>query len=371
MSSNETRQRLILLFDGTWNDHHRETNVYRMARSIHDFDGSIPQRFFYDPGVGTSKFEKYRGGLLGYGLSENLREGYEWLARRYREGDEIFIFGFSRGAYTARSLAGMIRKCGLVDIVTPGLIADVEAMYRDEHGPDDEKCVDFRSKYAKEPKIRMIGVWDTVGALGIPHTVFSERGKYKFHDTRLSRIVEHAYQALALDEHRGLYDAVLWTGEQKPGQKVEQLWFIGAHANVGGGYPEDPLAKNDPQAKTDPLAKISLEWMQRKAAGAGLKVDFEHVPDEAYKKAPNDSFAEMFMGGYALASKLLNPGDGRHYRFYGRNAASSKHGDGNPTEQAVNVGIHPTVWQRMIEDKNYRPKTLRDARMVPEAGEMT
>lgn len=359
MSSNDGRQRLIMLFDGTWNDHHKETNVYRMARSIHDFDGPIPQRFFYDPGVGTSKLQKYRGGLLGYGLSENLREGYEWLAHRYREGDEIYIFGFSRGAYNARSLAGMIRKCGLVDIVTPGVIADVEAMYRGDLGPEDQDCVRFRSKFATEPRIRMIGVWDTVGALGIPYTVFSERGKYKFHDTKLSRIVEHAYQALALDEHRALYDAVLWTGEQKPGQKVEQLWFIGAHANAGGGYPDDPLAK------------ISLEWMQRKAVCAGLKVNFEHVPDDAYLAPPTDSFSQMFMGGYALASKLLNPGDGRHYRFYGRNAASSKHGDGNPAEQAVNVGIHPTVWRRMMDDESYRPKTLRDAGIVQESGELT
>ncbi len=348
-----TGQRLVVLFDGTWNDHHKETNVYRMARSIRDFDGDTQQSFFYDPGVGTSKFERLPGGLFGYGLSRNLQEGYDWLARRYREGDEIYVFGFSRGAYTARSLVGMIRKCGLIHIVTPTLLREAEKLYRSDFHPNDDPCRKFRDHFSAEVKVRMIGVWDTVGALGIPHTSFSVSGKYRFHDTQLSGIVENAYQALALDEHRAAYDAVLWTGEEKPGQKVEQLWFVGAHANVGGGYPDDPLAR------------VSFAWMQEKAEGAGLKLRREPVPPDAYLAKLRDPFAEMFHGGYALASRIFRKGDGRHYRNFGRNAQNSVEEDGNPNELAIGVGIHQSVIDRMTVEPSYRPPTLMNAGMLP------
>ena len=117
-----TKQRLIVLFDGTWNDPEDQTNVYRISRLIRHYDGDVRQRFFYDPGVGTSKWDHFRGGIFGFGLSKNLRQGYEWLAKRHTDGDEIWVFGFSRGAYTARSLVGLIRKCGLLHVVTPSLL---------------------------------------------------------------------------------------------------------------------------------------------------------------------------------------------------------------------------------------------------------
>lgn len=101
------KQRLIVLFDGTWNDPEDQTNVYKLARSIHDYDGDIRQKFFYDPGVGTSRWSRFRGGVAGWGLSRNLLQGYEWLVKNYSDGDEIWAFGFSRGAYTARSMVGI------------------------------------------------------------------------------------------------------------------------------------------------------------------------------------------------------------------------------------------------------------------------
>ena len=161
------KQRLIVLFDGTWNDPEDQTNVYRLSRRIRDYDGDIDQRFFYDPGVGTSKWSRFRGGVAGSGLSENLMQGYEWLARRYREGDEIWVFGFSRGAYAARSMVGLIRKCGLLHISTPKLLVDAEQLYRDKNeAPDSDRCVEFRRAYSREVRIHFLGVWDTVGALG-------------------------------------------------------------------------------------------------------------------------------------------------------------------------------------------------------------
>ena len=177
------KQRLIVLFDGTWNDPEDRTNVYRMSRCLQDFDGDIAQRFFYDPGVGTSRTTRFRGGVFGYGLDKNLLQGYEWLARRYRDGDEIWVFGFSRGAYTARSMVGMIRKCGLLHIVTEDLLEKAKKIYRDKSAkPDDDTCKQFRNDYSQEVKIHFIGVWDMVGVVGVFGMFLSERGIFFWYD---------------------------------------------------------------------------------------------------------------------------------------------------------------------------------------------
>ncbi len=335
-------KRLIILYDGTWNDPQDGTNVYRLYRSIKDHDGDICQRLFYDPGVGTSQFTRLRGGMFAYGLSRNLQQGYEWLAGHYTDGDEIYIFGFSRGAYTARSLAGMIRKCGLMHITSSKLLDAAEKLYRNKLlAPGDEQCRQFRARHSRNVKIHLLGVWDTVGALGVPGTMLSERGLYSWHDTRLSKIIERAYHAVAVDEHREAYDVVLWTGDRgmkKPGQKdVEQRWFIGAHANVGGGYGKDPLSD------------ISLAWMQEKAMAAGLKLVPCTPPLNAHETRPRDSFAEFFKGTYRLYRRLFYPGGGRHFRRFDRDSEN---------RPAVGVSVDPSVWKRWMFDAGYRPETL-------------
>ena len=344
------KQRLIVLFDGTWNDPQDQTNVYRISRALHDYDGTIRQRFYYDPGVGTANSDRLRGGVFGLGLSKNLQEGYDWLAKKYAQGDEIWIFGFSRGAYTARSLVGMIRKCGLLHISTPSLLERAEKLYRNKKlAPDCEECEKFRELYSRKVKIHFIGVWDTVGALGIPGTLISERGVYSWHDTELSSIVERAYQAAALDEFRGAYDISLWTypgGVKKPSQlEVEQRWFIGAHANVGGGYGEDPLAD------------ISLRWMQEKAKAAGLCLDLVAVKEHAWRANPEPSFKQFLFGFYAFFSKTFSKGDGKNYRKYALGL------NGN---EAVNVTTDESVWNRWQEKEfAYRPRTLVEAKQEP------
>lgn len=345
------KQRLILLFDGTWNDPEDQTNVFRLAGRIRESDGDIRQRFLYDPGVGTGKTDRFRGGVFGYGLSENLLQGYEWLAKRYNSEDEIWIFGFSRGAYTARSLVGLIRKCGLLRIVTPDLLVRAERIYRDKSAsPDCEECKEFRIKFSRAPRIHFIGVWDTVGALGIPGTNISEYGEYSWHDTDLSSIVNYAYHAVALDEYRAAYDVSLWTsenGRKKPDNlDVEQRWFIGAHANVGGGY-----------GSKDFLADIPLQWMMEKASGAGLNLDEFVASTDAFKTNPEDSFADFLKGIYAWYSKLRTSGDGKHFRKFNKGM------DGKP---AVNVSVDPSVWMRWIDNEfNYRPRVLIDAGQYP------
>lgn len=343
------KQRLIVLFDGTWNDPDDRTNVYQLSTLIASTEGATPQRFFYNPGVGTAIGSKFRGGMFGVGLSQNLLQGYDWLARHHEEGDEIWIFGFSRGAYTARSLVGLLRKCGLLKTSTPRLLQQAEALYRDKQAaPDSPACVTFRQTYSKPVRVHFIGVWDTVGALGIPGTMISERGYYSWHDTELSKIVSYAYQAMALDEHREAYDAVMWTSED--GKKkhdnlaVEQRWFIGAHANVGGGYGNDPLAG------------IPLAWMMQKASDAGLKLHPFQAAVDAHLTTPVDAFKAFGYGLYALFKGLFAKGDGRYYRPFCIHA---------PSRIAVNVTVDSSVHQKWLAQADYRPPTLVRAGITP------
>lgn len=344
------KKRLILFFDGTWDDAIENTNVYRLSSLLHDYDGDIHQRFFYNPGVGTRPFEKIVGGITGIGLSKNLIDGYEWLIKRYCEEDEIWIFGFSRGAYTARSLAGLIRKCGLLHTSTKRLLREAEKLYRNKSiGPDDALAKTFRRKYSREVDIHFLGVWDTVGVLGIPSTNQTNRHKLTWHDTQLSKIVKRAYHAIALDENREVYDVTLWTfpnGQKKPEQiEVEQRWFIGSHANIGGGY------------EADPLADITLEWMISKAKTAGLKVsDFKASPN-AWKNLPTDSYQIFLHNIYALLKDLLNHGDGRFYRKYNLDYKN---------DLAVNITIDESVYKLYLADERYRPRTLIWANQQPQ-----
>lgn len=244
------KRNLSVLFDGTWNEQDKgeNTNVCRLYKSI-DTVGERDERqpCFYDPGVGTKWYDRLKGGAFGYGLSENIRQGYRWLCENYRENDDIFVFGFSRGAYAACSLIGLIRKSGLLRMATPELVAQAYTLYRDKDiAPDSVPASAFRRSFAREVRVKFIGVWDTVGSLGVPVSgVPFSRDYFQWHDTELSRIVDYAYHAIVLDEHRKDYQAAVWRSEdgskKSENIEVEQRWFAGAHANVGGGYANDCL----------------------------------------------------------------------------------------------------------------------------------
>lgn len=254
-------KRLVICFDGTWNTADsagRVTNVVRLARMILPRDAAgVVQMVFYDPGVGTgNKVDKYIGGVAGNGLESHVKAGYLFLAQNYEPGDEIYIFGFSRGAFTARSLCGFVGACrGLLERAEQHNIADAWDFYRTP--PIERDTVAFHSDIVTNVrtgiKVKVLGVWDTVGSLGIPTDIlnFYNRQRYAFHDTSLSAIAEHAFQALAIDEHRGPFEATLWDRPSKPipGQIVEQVWFPGVHADIGGGYPNSECAD------------LSLRWM--------------------------------------------------------------------------------------------------------------
>ncbi|HYC52322.1 MAG TPA: DUF2235 domain-containing protein [Gemmatimonadaceae bacterium] len=277
-------KRLIVCADGTWNsadsataDGKGLTNVGRLRDVVapRSADGTR-QLVRYHDGVGArgSWFNRVLSGATGLGLSRNVRNLYTWIVEEYRPGDELYFFGFSRGAFTVRSLAGLIRNCGILRLEHATRVDEAYAMYRDRSepkSPNGREAVAFRSQFshALETPIKCIGVWDTVGSLGVPTggpIGALTRRRYGFHDVRLSRYVEHAFHALAIDERRKPFAPTIWgvreSDVSKPGrtQVVEQVWFPGVHSNVGGGYADTSLSN------------LAFLWMLNRASSCGLAV---------------------------------------------------------------------------------------------------
>lgn len=260
---------LVICCDGTWNtpDQKSPTNVTKIALALADADADgREQRVFYHRGVGSSPRERLRGGAFGYGLSRNVRDTYRFLVQNYEPGDRLYFFGFSRGAFTARSAAGFVRNCGILRRQEEGRVDEAYRLYRDRNkDPRSLSATIFRRSYSYEPRIHFIGVWDTVGALGVPvdglHVVSWLNRRWQFHDTDLSTTVDAAFHALSIDEQRGPFRPALWT-QQDPApeeQVVEQVWFSGVHCDVGGG------------SAGHELSDIPLLWMARRARERGLR----------------------------------------------------------------------------------------------------
>jgi len=261
-------KRIVLCCDGTWNTAGQRcpTNVIK----FHDLvaprgsDGT-EQLALYHPGVGTTAWQRLAGGAFGVGLSAVVRAAYTFLVESYEVGDELFLLGFSRGAFTARSTAGLIRNAGILRRDQIQRVDEAYALYRNHEPADAPDAKQFRHDYAASDStpIRFIGVWDTVGSLGVPDVgipgVNLLNRRWQFHDVKLSGTVRSAYQALAIDESRRPFLPTLWEPDgDVPGQHVEQVWFAGVHCDVGGGYPERELAD------------ITLAWMIEKAGECGL-----------------------------------------------------------------------------------------------------
>jgi uncharacterized protein (DUF2235 family) len=265
-------RRLVVCCDGTWKaaEAKAPTNIVFISRSVLPVGrDDVSQPVFYDPGVGTGTLvDRISGGAFGRGLSDNIKDAYRWLIYNYSAGDQIYVFGFSRGAYTARSLVGLIRKCWLLHKPHADLLPEAYRIYRlRDDTADSEEAGEFRVKHCRQIDVHFLGVFDTVGALGVP--LAGLRGltlrRYRFHDPRLSSIVKHAYHAVAIDERRKPFRPTLW--ETRPGitQTVEQVWFTGVHSDVGGGYPERGLSD------------VALRWMIDRAGHAGLDFDERYL----------------------------------------------------------------------------------------------
>ena len=307
-----------VLLDGTWSDTSTNTNVGQICRRVPRDAAGLVQERCYIEGVGTGPFDRIGGGVFGQGLEKVIRRAYRHIAQHHRsEDDRIYLIGYSRGAFTARSLAGMITKCGLLD--ADDLSSEqVFERYRDTKAPGlwemktgekpartaEDRLVLERSRLVR---IRYIGVFDTVGSLGIPAGLghFLTRHRYAFHDTNLSGLVDVACHAVAIDERRRQFEPTLWTDVPKPipghRTEVEQRWFVGAHGNVGGGGTSQPATEN-------PLSLLAREWIVDRAVEAGLVVDPPDAPLEGNEwSGPIHDFHQTVLGRISRLWPLNQP----------------------------------------------------------------
>ncbi|HXU34045.1 MAG TPA: DUF2235 domain-containing protein [Thermoanaerobaculia bacterium] len=291
---------IIILSDGTGNTaiKGRGTNVFKLFEAVdlqgHRTDPKLPPQIaVYDDGVGTESFKplKLIGGAFGYGLARNVRKLYTALARVYEPGDQLFLFGFSRGAFTVRTLAGFIARCGILrdddfpsDADLRQAVAEGYKAYRCAYpalltrlfwpcGPDP--VGDWRGRMGgklhpkptpggEEKLIRFVGVWDTVAAVGFPWDGFATAWntlihQFKFPDNKLRPEIAVARHALSIDDERHTFHPVLWDEENGRDQRIRQVWFSGVHSNVGGGYPKQGMSL------------ITLDWMLGEAEACGLR----------------------------------------------------------------------------------------------------
>lgn len=380
---------IVVCSDGTGNSggKRRGTNVWRIFNAVDRYDEDHKQVTYYDDGVGTHNIRLLRlfGGAFGVGLSRNIREAYEFLAVNYQPGDRIFLFGFSRGAFTVRSLAGMICRCGLLErgaLLSQGRRARNRAVkrilraYRSEKTIFDDasaerirKSLGIDGLPLQSVEIHFVGVWDTVDAMGVPFDwlkewvnpawkLFFGRRCWGFHDLQPHSAIRHAYQALALDDERRTFHPLVWEvpkdpadvgspkdshesasgvvaedhGEQDGKQIVRQVWFAGVHSNVGGGYPKDSLSL------------VPLLWMMSRAEGCGLR--FLRSKWEEYREGA-DPHGRLYDSRTGL---------GMFYRYARRNPYRPNSGDG----QDVDPFVHASVIERIKRPTGYyAPKVLR------------
>ncbi|SEG43179.1 Uncharacterized alpha/beta hydrolase domain [Bryocella elongata] len=268
---------IVLCADGTWNTPHgpsaavTDTNVRKLYMTLVNSDSQLK---YYDSGVGTdgTPLDHLVGGAMGEGLFQKVQDCYAFLANVYDPGDSIYLFGFSRGAFTARSIAGMIAGFGVPSInMDNRTVSQIFAAYR-EPDPTTKAALkkQLTSTYGLQDVIvEMVGVWDTVGSLGIPGIFFNmfNQKKYGFLDTSIHPCINHGYHAVSIDERRAQFLPTLWTNpDGSPlvnNAQVEQVWFPGVHCDVGGSYVDCQLAD------------ITLSWMLQKAIKHGLQISDE------------------------------------------------------------------------------------------------
>ncbi|HED18609.1 MAG TPA: DUF2235 domain-containing protein [Gammaproteobacteria bacterium] len=316
---------IVICCDGTGNEYsENNTNVietYTIAKK------TDKQLVFYDPGVGTGGWEYMEGKktgedslksmsdkATGEGLQNNVNDAYEFLMETYEQGDRLFLFGFSRGAFTVRSLAGMLYKVGLLPPDNDNLIPYASKLYNIEGNLD--VAHGFRSTFCRRCPVHFIGVWDTVSSLVM------NAGK-KWHDGALNPEVKYGYHALAIDEQRKDFMPALWLdapANLAPGQLIEQVWFAGVHANVGGWYDERGLSN------------IALHWMLNHAKARDLLIDDTELGKRVGN--PDDKLYNSRTGLWKIR--------GKHIR-----------------KVPAGVKVHKSVFDRRDKPENkYQPKNL-------------
>jgi len=306
----------VVILDGTMSslDPGHETNAGITWQLLNEARSTARLSLYYEPGLQWQGWGQALDVAAGRGINRQIRRAYGVLASRYRPGDRIFLFGYSRGAYAVRSLAGLIDRMGLLRREEATERA-VLLLYRHYQVNPHSAAARRLSRRLCHPEagIEMIGVWDTVKALGLQLPVlwrFTEV-PHRFHNHELGPSVRRGYQALALDETRAVFDPVLWTTRDDWQGRIEQVWFRGAHGDIGGQIGGFVAAR--------PLANIPLTWMLGRAEACGLP-----LPPGWRARFPCDPAAPMVGTWQAWGKIFLN----RRNRTIGR----------DPSER-----IHPTA----------------------------
>lgn len=359
-------RQLVVSCDGTWNtpEQNAVTNVFRLHRALHDRDAQgNDQVTLYQRGVGAEGglIPWLWGGIAGVGLSTNIMDAYQWLARAYAPGDRIWLFGFSRGAYIARSLAGMVAACGLLDVrgLDDATIRErVAHVYDHRYRAGDEADPGWRDglRFRFDPDdaealpVHFIGVWDTVGSLGLPDNLgllnlLDSPDRYAFHDVTLNPHVRHARQALAMDEHRGPFTPSIWE-RVRPDQDAKQVWFPGSHMDVGGGHPETGLSD------------IALRWMIEEAHDAGLDFDQDVLktdidPDHRGMLHEDDRASARWLG--PLFDPVVGPLTQPFFETVPRAVPKI---DPDARDRSVHDSVYDRQRDRILVAPPYRPTTV-------------
>lgn len=307
-------KRLVVCCDGTWNAPEkldpavrRSSNVLKLSRAISPSDKkNVVQSVEYVRGIGTGNLlDRVVGGASGKGISSNILQAYQFISNNFERGDHIYLFGFSRGAYTARSLSGFIHYFGILLKQYQYLLPDIYDLYQRTpramlpefvHGYAEKLDRDLEDKERHVVPIHFLGVWDTVGALGVPasFTRWLIAKRIGFHDTELAPNVDYAYHALAIHEYRKHFPPTLWTAK-RPGQMVEQVWFPGAHSDVGGGLAENGHSNS------------ALLWMAGRAANVGLEMDMKVLDGDHFEPNPLAAVDKSRKGIYKVFKPYKRP----------------------------------------------------------------
>lgn len=263
---------IVIFSDGTGQEGGKgpHTNIYKLFCSVEN--RTSKQIAFYDRGLGTG-FNKISGNIGGAGISKNIKDCYTFIFENFQAGDQIYLFGFSRGAATVRSLSSFIHHFGILPKSRPELIKKAFKIYKIRNEKKREaKAKQFIAiHHTMWTEVKFLGCYDTVAALGLPVKPLSillnkiPGLQHRFHNFKLNESVENAYQALAIDDERKTFHPVLWNAETLPNQTMKQVWFCGMHTDVGGGY------------KKDELSNIPLQWMNSMAIKHGLHLYQPHL----------------------------------------------------------------------------------------------
>lgn len=308
-------KRIVLCADGTWNESEeiskatgrpQPTNVLKVARAVKArSDQGIDQVVYYHKGVGTlGKTDQLTGGAFGDGMEVNVRDLYRFLVYNYEQGDEIYLFGFSRGAFTVRTLVGFMAQIGLLQKDDEYYTRRMYELYESSTqvgSAEWNKAFHRIQDHRPAPPVKFIGVWDTVGALGVPGAIGNllNRNKYQYHDIGLHPNVQHAVHALALDERRKPFAPSLFTRPAGWTGTLEQAWFAGVHSNVGGSYSPDGLANE------------ALHWIVERAESLGLEFDATFLAK--YTPCFNSTLNDSMSWYYREQPRQITPvaGDGQ------------------------------------------------------------